>query len=116
MATQTTNYGLTLPANNDNYDVGDFNGNFSKIDAQMKANADAAKNAGDTAGDHTHGAITNDGKIGTDANKAVFTGVDGALKAGTLPIAAGARAPLRQTRRGKTSAHRKRDSRLSTRM
>lgn len=43
MATQTTNYGLTLPANNDNYDVGDFNGNFSKIDAQMKANADAAK-------------------------------------------------------------------------
>ena len=89
MATQTTNYGLTLPANNDNYDVGDFNGNFSKIDAQMKANADAAKNAGDTAGDHTHGAITNDGKIGTDANKAVFTGVDGALKAGTLPMAAG---------------------------
>lgn len=39
--------------------------------------------------DHTHGAITNDGKIGTDANKAVFTGKDGALKAGTLPIAAG---------------------------
>jgi len=38
---------------------------------------------------HTHGAITNDGKIGTDANKAVFTGADGALKAGTLPIAAG---------------------------
>lgn len=89
MAIQTTNYELTLPANNDNYDVGDFNGNFSKIDAQMKANADAAKNAGDTAGNHTHGAITNDGKIGTDANKAVFTGADGALKAGTLPIAAG---------------------------
>lgn len=115
MATQTTNYGLTLPANNDNYDVGDFNGNFSKIDAQMKANADAAKNAGDTAGDHTHGAITNDGKIGTAANKAVFTGKDGALKAGTLPIAAGARTPLRQTRHVKTSAHRKRDSRLPIR-
>ena len=55
----------------------------------MKANADAAETAGDTAADHTHGAITNDGKIGTDANKAVFTGEDGALKAGTLPIAAG---------------------------
>lgn len=89
MATQTTNYGLTLPANNDNYDVGDFNGNFSKIDAQMKANADAAETAGDTAANHTHGAITNDGKIGTAANKAVFTGEDGALEAGTLLIAAG---------------------------
>ena len=89
MAAQTTNYKLTLPAGNDNYDVGDFNGNFIKIDAQMKANADAAETAGDTAANHTHGAITNDGKIGTDANKAVFTGKDGALKAGTLPIAAG---------------------------
>lgn len=89
MATQTTNYKLTLPAGNDNYDVGDFNGNFIKIDAQMKANADAAETAGDTAANHTHGAITNDGKIGTAANKAVFTGEDGALKADTLPIAAG---------------------------
>lgn len=89
MATQTTNYKFTLPAGNDNYDVGDFNGNFIKIDAQMKANADAAETAGDTAANHTHGAITNDGKIGTAANKAVFTGKDGALKAGTLPIAAG---------------------------
>lgn len=89
MAAQTTNYKLTLPAGNDNYDVGDFNGNFIKIDAQMKANADAAETAGDTAADHTHGAITNDGKIGTAANKAVFTGEGGALKAGTLPIAAG---------------------------
>ena len=89
MAVQTTNYRLTLPAGNDNYDVGDFNGNFIKIDAQMKANADAAETAGDTAADHTHGAITNDGKIGTAANKAVFTGEGGALKAGTLPIAAG---------------------------
>lgn len=89
MAAQTTNYKLTLPAANDNYDVGDFNGNFIKIDAQMKANADAAETAGDTAADHTHGAITNNGKIGTAANKAVFTGEGGALKAGTLPIAAG---------------------------
>ena len=89
MATQTTNYKFTLPAGNDNYDVGDFNGNFIKIDAQMKANADAAETAGDTAANHTHGAITNNGKIGKAANKAVFTGEGGALKAGTLPIAAG---------------------------
>lgn len=89
MAAQTTNYKLTLPAANDNYDVGDFNGNFIKIDAQMKANADAAETAGDTAANHTHGAITNDGKIGTAVNRAVFTGEDGALKAGTLTIAAG---------------------------
>ena len=38
---------------------------------------------------HTHGNITNDGKIGTLANKAVYTGAGGALQAGTLPVAAG---------------------------
>lgn len=59
--------------------------------------------------DHTHGAITNNGKIGKAANKAVFTGEGGALKAGTLPIAAGARTLLRQTWRGKTSMRRKSD-------
>lgn len=38
---------------------------------------------------HAHGSITNDGKIGTAANKAVYTGDSGALQAGTLPVAAG---------------------------
>ena len=38
---------------------------------------------------HSHGSITNDGKIGTDANKAVYTGEGGALQAGTLPVSAG---------------------------
>ena len=38
---------------------------------------------------HSHGSITNDGKIGTDANKAVYTGEDGTLQAGALPVAAG---------------------------
>ena len=109
MAVQTTNYRLTLPAGNDNYDVGDFNGNFIKIDAQMKANADAAETAGDTAADHTHGAITNDGKIGTAANKAVFTGEGGALKAGTLPIAAGGTgAVTADAARGNLGAQKKR--------
>ncbi len=41
MATTTTNYGLTKPATTDNYDIGVFNGNTDKVDAQMKANADA---------------------------------------------------------------------------
>ena len=109
MATQTTNYKFTLPAGNDNYDVGDFNGNFIKIDAQMKANADAAETAGDTAANHTHGAITNDGKIGTAANKAVFTGEGGALKAGTLPIAAGGTgAVTADAARGNLGAQKKR--------
>lgn len=39
MATTTTNYGLTKPAGTDKYDIGVFNANADKIDAQMKANA-----------------------------------------------------------------------------
>jgi hypothetical protein len=87
MATTTTNYNLIKPAANDNYDVADFNANFDAIDAQMKANADAASGA--ASGTHAHGSITNDGKIGTAANKAVYTGEGGALQAGTLPVSAG---------------------------
>lgn len=41
MATTTKNYGLTKPAGTDKYDIGMFNANADKIDAQMKANADA---------------------------------------------------------------------------
>ena len=39
MATTTKNYGLTKPAGTDKYDIGVFNSNVDKIDAQMKANA-----------------------------------------------------------------------------
>lgn len=42
MATQTTNYGLSKPAINDNYDISVQNTNMDKIDAQLKVNADAA--------------------------------------------------------------------------
>lgn len=38
---------------------------------------------------HKHGNITNGGKIGTTANKAVYTGTSGVLQAGTLPVSAG---------------------------
>lgn len=38
---------------------------------------------------HSHGPITPEGAIGVAANKAVFTGPDGVLQAGTLPVAAG---------------------------
>lgn len=39
--------------------------------------------------DHAHGSLTNDGKLGTEANKAVYTGINGMLQADTLPVAAG---------------------------
>lgn len=42
MASLTTNYHLTKPAQSDFYDVGDFNDNADKIDTQMKKNEDAA--------------------------------------------------------------------------
>ena len=38
---------------------------------------------------HTHGNVTSDGKIGTTSNKAVYTGTNGVLQAGTLPVSAG---------------------------
>ena len=49
MATTTTNYGLTKPAGTDKYDISVFNSNADKIDAQMKANANAAATAKSTA-------------------------------------------------------------------
>lgn len=38
---------------------------------------------------HDHGNITPEGAIGTVANKAVYTGTNGVLQAGPLPVAAG---------------------------
>jgi hypothetical protein len=38
---------------------------------------------------HEHGNITNDGKIGTAANRAIYTGTSGLMQAGTLPVSAG---------------------------
>ena len=38
---------------------------------------------------HTHGNITPEGAIGTAANRAVFTGANGVLQAGSLPVSAG---------------------------
>jgi len=39
--------------------------------------------------EHGHGSITPDGKIGSAANQAVFTGEQGALRTGVLPVEAG---------------------------
>lgn len=38
---------------------------------------------------HTHGNITNDGKVGSSANTALYTTTSGAVTSGTLPLAAG---------------------------
>ena len=48
MATRTRNYRLTKPEGTDLVDIEDLNGNFDIIDAQMKANADAARGKQDT--------------------------------------------------------------------
>ena len=40
------------------------------------------------ASSHTHGGITNDGKIGTTANKPIITGTNGVLQAGSFGTAA----------------------------
>lgn len=51
MAEFTGNYNLEKPAQTDYYDVDVFNSNADKIDAAMKANADAAAAAAKTAND-----------------------------------------------------------------
>lgn len=51
--------------------------------AAFKAEGDFATAA------HTHGGITNDGKVGTAADKALYTGTGGTVQAGTLPLSAG---------------------------
>lgn len=45
--------------------------------------------SGTAPASHTHGNITNAGAIGTAANKGVYTGTNGVLTAGTIPVAAG---------------------------
>lgn len=51
MATFTENYNLEKPSQTDYYDVDVFNANANKIDAAMKANADAAAAAATAAGE-----------------------------------------------------------------
>jgi hypothetical protein len=48
-----------------------------------------ASDVGAAAMAHTHGNITSDGKIGSASNRAVYTGTNGLLQAGTLPVSAG---------------------------
>lgn len=44
---------------------------------------------GAAATSHAHGSLANDGRLGTEANRAVCTGEGGTLQAGILPVAAG---------------------------
>ena len=64
MAEQTTNYGLTLPDENDFYNVDDLNGNMEKIDTELKTAQDKADQAFQSASN------------GKTAIKAAITGVD----------------------------------------
>lgn len=49
----------------------------------------ARDNLGAAAKEHIHGAISANGAIGTTADKAIYTGTNGVLQAGTLPISGG---------------------------
>ena len=45
MASETTNYGLVKPAENDYYDIGVYNGNLDKLDAALQEAEAAATGA-----------------------------------------------------------------------
>ena len=83
MPSRTQNYNLIKPAQDESYDVDQFNTNFDAIDAQLKANADAANTAQNKANNHSHGNITNDGKIGTIPFKAVYRSQGGDRRTGS---------------------------------
>ena len=63
MANKTPNYNLVKPLESEFYDVGVQNENMNKIDAQMKANADAIKDLQDG---QSGKADLVDGKVPTD--------------------------------------------------
>ena len=63
---------------------------------------------GAAATSHAHGSLANDGRLGTEANMAVYTGDGGTLQAGILPVSAGgtggANAAAARTNLGAASA------------
>lgn len=75
---QTLNHGVYLPAEGERNCYSGLASNWNLLDTAI----------GDTAGKasatHTHGNITNDGKVGTTANLPLITGTGGVVQAGSF--------------------------------
>ena len=79
---QTLNHGVYLPAEGERNCYSGLASNWNLLDTAI------GDIAGKASATHTHGNITNDGKVGTDANKPLITGTGGAVQAGSFGTAA----------------------------
>lgn len=79
---QTLNHGVYLPAEGERNCYSGLASNWNLLDAAL-GDID-----GKASATHTHGNITNDGKVGTTANKPLITGTGGVVQAGSFGNAA----------------------------
>ena len=75
---QTLTNGIYLPAEGERNCYDGLEGNWRSLDGLISTVA------GKASATHTHGNITNDGKVGTAANKPLITGTGGAVQAGSF--------------------------------
>ena len=79
---QTLPNGIYLPAEGERNCYDGLEGNWRSLDSLISTVA------GKASATHTHGNISNDGKVGTAANKPLITGTGGAVQAGSFGNAA----------------------------
>lgn len=75
---QTLPNGIYLPAEGERNCYDGLEGNWRSLDSLISTVA------GKASATHTHGNISNDGKVGTTANKPLITGTGGAVQAGSF--------------------------------
>ena len=79
---QTLPNGIYLPAEGERNCYDGLEGNWRSLDGLISTVG------GKASASHSHGNITNDGKVGTTANKPLITGTGGAVQAGSFGNAA----------------------------
>lgn len=75
---QTLNHGVYLPAEGERNCYSGLASNWNLLDTAI------GDIAGKASATHTHGNITDDGKVGTTANKPLITGTGGVVQAGSF--------------------------------
>lgn len=86
---QTLTHGIYLPDEGERNCYNGLAGNWQLLDGAVGTVAEHTNQiAGKASASHTHGNITNDGKVGTTANLPLITGTGGVVQAGSFGTAA----------------------------
>lgn len=86
---QTLTHGVYLPDEGERNCYDGLASNWSILDGAVGTIAEhTTALSGKAASNHVHGNITNDGKVGTAANKPLITGTGGAVQAGSFGTSA----------------------------